>query len=165
MSSISSPGKAGFSSTLVPNMRITAEYTWTNALTFMHYVPTTTFESNSYNLGHYLEDNAKDLYVSADYSLWRTLRVKAYLNLSEKGPDHTALGTADRAGIPPFDPIVWESVRYGLSASAQLVNDLYVRLGYEWRDVRGEQDYLDRWTPSVYHGKTGTFRIGINYGF
>jgi len=157
--------KGGFSSTLVRNMRVVAEYTWTNALTFMHFVPTTTFESNGYNLGHYLEDNAKDLYISVDYSPLRTLRVKAYVNRSIKGPDHTGLGTMPRQNVFSFDPIVWESSRVGLSTSAQVVNDLYVRLGYEWRNVTGEQDYLDRWTPDVYHGKTGTFKIGLNYGF
>jgi hypothetical protein len=156
--------KAGFSTTLVPNMRLAAEYTWTNTLTFMHYVPTTTFESNRYNLGHYLEDNAKDLYVSLEYSPLRSLRIKAYVDHSVKGPDHTALGTP-RVGIVPFDPIVWESFRTGLLASFQVVNDLYMRLGYEWGNVSGEQEYLDRWTPEVYHGKTGTFRIGVNYGF
>ncbi|MEN8157890.1 MAG: hypothetical protein ABFS10_13145 [Bacteroidota bacterium] len=157
--------KAGLSSTMVPNMRVVAEYTWTNALTFMHYVPTTTFESNQYNLGHFLEDNAKELYLAAEYSLWRTLRVKAFMNRSLKGPDHTGLGTTPRMTITPFEPVVWESLRVGLFASAQLVNDLYVRMGYEWRNVTGEQPYLDRWTPEVYHGETGTFRLGINFGF
>jgi hypothetical protein len=157
--------KAGVSSTVIPNMRVVAEYTWTNCLTFMHYVPTITFESNQYNLGHYLEDNARDLYFSAEYSPLRTLRVKACLNHSLKGPDHTALGTLPRYNIVPFDPVVWESMRIGLLASVQLVNDLYLRLGYEWRNVTGEEETLDRWTPEVYHGKTGTLRMGLNYGF
>jgi len=157
--------KAGIASTLLPNTRLVAEYTWSNALTYMHNVPTTTFESNRYNLGHYLEDNAKDLYVAAEYSPWRTLRVKAYLNRSLKGPDHTELGTMPRPNIVSFDPLVWESTKLGILASVQLVNDLILRLGYEWRDVSGEQAYLDRWTPEEYHGTTGTFRFGINYGF
>ena len=46
-----------------PMPGLLTEYTWSNALAFMHNVPTTTFESNQYNLGHYLEDNAKDLYI------------------------------------------------------------------------------------------------------
>ena len=157
--------KAGLSSTLIPNLRLVAEYTWTNALTFMHYVPTTTFESNQYNLGHYLEDNAKDLYASISWSPWRTLSVKGYLNKSLKGPDHTALGTMPRASFPSFDPIVWESMKMGLLVKVQLVNDLCLRLGYEWRDVTGEQAYLERWTPDEYHGQTNTFHFGINYGF
>lgn len=156
--------KAGFSSTLLPNFRLAAEYTWTNALTFMHYVPTTTFESNQYNLGHYLEDNAKELYASLSWSPWRTLRVKGYMNKALKGPDHTALGTY-RLGIVPFEPIAWESMKIGLLATVQVVNDLTIRLGFEWRDVTGDQASLDRWTPDEYHGQTTTFRFGINYGF
>ncbi len=156
--------KAGFSSTIVRNMHVTAEYTWTNTLTFMHYVPTTTFESNQYNLGHYLEDNAKDLYASVSWRPWRTLNASIYVNHSVKGPDHTALGTP-RLGIVPFDPIVWESTRAGIRATVQVINGLNARLGLEWRNVSGDQAYLDRWTPGVYHGKTTTFRVGLNYGF
>ncbi len=157
--------KGGLATYILANTRIVAEYTWTNALTFMHYVPSTTYESNSYNLGHYLEDNAKDLYLSVDYRPWRTLNIKAYFNSSLKGPDHTELGTTDRVGITPFDPVVWESTRAGLLASMQIINDIYLRLAYEWRNVSGEQAYLDRWTPVVYHGKTGTWSFGLNYGF
>jgi len=157
--------KAGLSSTILPNFRLVAEYTWTNALAFKHMVPTTTFESNEYNLGHYLEDNAKDIYASVSWSPWRTLRLKAYLNKSLKGPDHTALGTMPRASSPPFDPVVWESMKVGLSVNVQLMNDLCLRLGYEIRDVSGEQAYLDRWTPEEYHGQTSTFHFGVNYGF
>jgi len=157
--------KGGMSTTILRDMRFVAEYTWTNCLTFMHYVPTTTFESNRYNLGHYLEDNAKDLYLAAEYRPWRTLLVKAYYNRSVKGPDHTELGTQPRDEVDPFVPIVWESARAGLSASAQVISDLYVRLGVEWRQVTGDQAYLDRWTPEEYHGTTTTVRLGLNYGF
>ncbi len=158
--------KAGVSSTILPDARIVAEYTWNNSLVFRHNITTTTFESNRYNLGHYLEDNAKDLYLSAEYRPLRTMQVRAYFNRSVKGPDHTELGSP-RTGpaIAPFDPIVWESVRFGLLTTVQLVNDLYLRVGYEWRNVTGEEEYLARWTPEVYHGRTGTLRIGLNYGF
>lgn len=157
--------KGGASAHLPFNLRLAAEYTWTNALTYMHYVPTTTYESNRYNLGHFLEDNARDLYLEASWSPWRTLRVKAWLRHSLKGPDHTELGTMPRPNIAPFDPVVWEDRRAGVLASVQLINDLCLRLGWEWRNVEGEQDNLDLWTPAVYHGTTSTLRFGINYGF
>ena len=147
------------------NSRIWAEYTWSNALVFRHDIPTTTFESNRYNLGHYLEDNARQLYLGVDYRPLRTLNIRMYYNRSEKGPDHTELGTTPRDEINPFDPIVWTSEKFGILATYQLINDLYVRLGYEWRNVSGEEAYLEQWTPVEYHGKTGTLRIGINYGF
>ena len=157
--------KVGAASTILPNIRLSAEYTWTNALTFMHNIPTTTFESNCYNLGHYLEDNAKQFYMSVEYRPIRAMNIKAYYTHSEKGPDHTALGTMPRAEIPPFDPIVWTSNQAGILATYQLINDLYVRLGYEWRNVTGDEAYLEQWTAEEYHGKTGTLRLGLNFGF
>ena len=151
--------------TILRNIRLSAEYTWTNALTFMHNIPTTTFESNRYNLGHYLEDNAKQFYMAVEYRPIRTLNIKAYYTHSEKGPDNTALGTMPRAEIPPFDPIVWTSNQAGILATYQLINDLYMRLGYEWRNVTGDEAYLEQWTAEEYHGKTGTLRLGLNFGF
>jgi len=157
--------KAGAATTVLPNTRIWTEYTWTNVLTFRHILPTTTFESNQYNLGHYLEDNARQFYLGLEYRPLRTLNIKAYYKNSEKGPDHTELGTMPRAQTAPFDPVVWQSVHLGILGTFQVINELYVRLGYEWRNVSGEAEYLDLWTPEEYHGKTGTFRIGLNYGF
>ena len=157
--------KVGASSTILPNIRFSTEYTWTNALTFMHNIPTTTFESNQYNLGHYLEDNAKQFYMGIEYRPIRTLNIKAYYTHAEKGPDHTALGTMPRAEISPYDPIVWTSNQAGILATYQLINDLYIRLGYEWRNVSGDEAYLEQWTANEYHGKTGTLRLGLNFGF
>ena len=77
----------------------------------------------------------------------------------------TALGTTPRDEIPPFEPIVWKSLSTGILATYQIVNDLYVRLGYEWRNVSGEQEYIEQWTAEEYHGKTGTLRLGMNFGF
>ncbi len=158
--------KGGMASTVIPDMRAVLEYTWTNSLTFRHRVSTLTYESNGYNLGHYLEDNAKDFYAALEYRPFRNLNLRAYYNRSVKGPDHTALGDP-RTGpvIAPFEPIVWESERLGVTATMQIINDLYMRLGYERRNVSGEQEYLEQWTPEVYHGRTGTLRVGVNYGF
>ena len=157
--------KIGASVTPIPLATIRAEYTWSNALVFMHYVPTTTFESNQYNLGHFLEDNARDIYFSLQIKPWYTLAITAYYNLSQKGPDHTALGTNPRYAIEPLTPIVWERQVVGIQAQMQIINDLYLRLGYRRSNVTGEQEFLDRWTPSVYHGLTGTLNVGLNYGF
>ncbi|PID92759.1 MAG: hypothetical protein CSA96_01765 [Bacteroidetes bacterium] len=156
--------KGGLSTTLIPNTRFVVEYTWSNALTYMHYVPTTTFESNRYNLGHYLEDNARELYLEAAWRPWRALNLKAWYRHASKGPDHSALGTS-RLGIVPFEPIVWESMHAGVLASLQLSNEFYLRLGYEWRRVSGEEAYIEQWTAGPYHGETGTWRMGINIGF
>ena len=154
-------------STLYPFsfIRIEAEYTWTNALAFRHYVITTTFESNRYNLGHYLEDNASELYTAIQFKPWRALRIKGYYVYSRKGPDHTAQGTLPRTTIAPLEPVVWESKRLGIKADLEVLNDVYFRLGYEWRNVTGDQSYVENWTPKVYRGKTNTVSLRMNIGF
>ena len=157
--------KVGVSNQHLPNTKFILEYTWSNSLVFMHYVTTTTFESNQYNLGHYLEDNAEELYAAVEFKPWRTVKIKGYYNLAQKGPDHTLLGTMPRIVLTPLEPIVWERRRAGISASLQLFHDLHLRMGYEWSHVSGEQEWIDIWTPEVYHGKTGTLNIGVNYGF
>jgi len=157
--------KGGMTTYLIPNLRLSAEYTWNNALVFRHYIPTTTFESNGYNLGSYIGDNAKELYLSALWKPWRTLNITAYFDQITKGPDHSLLGTAQRDAIEPFTPVVWESKRIGVLGSFELTNDLYLRLGYEFRNITGEEDYLELWTPEVERGKGGTVRMGLNVGF
>ena len=96
---------------------------------------------------------------------YHTLNVKLYFNQFVQGPDHTSLGTMPREEIPPFEPKVWESIKVGLLGTVQFINDLYAWIGYEWRNMEGGQSYMDRWAPDEYHVQTGTFRLGLNYGF
>ncbi len=152
-------------SNLVSNTFAGIEYTITNALTFKHIIPTTTFESNRYNLGHYLTDNAQDLYLTAGYKPYRNLVVQLSYNHSLKGPDHTSLGTMPRDKIKPFTPIVWEKNAVSLNISWQPINDLYLRLGYEWRNITGDTDALEMYTSEFWWGKTGTMSLGVNFGF
>ncbi|MCK7530301.1 MAG: hypothetical protein MZV63_04210 [Marinilabiliales bacterium] len=49
-------------------------------LTYQHNVPTTTFESNGYNLGHYLRDNSHEFYFS--------VLVKPFQNADNKKADY-----------------------------------------------------------------------------
>jgi hypothetical protein len=150
---------------LIPGIFAGFEYTISNALTFMHNVPTTTFESNRYNLGHYLKDNAKEIFVTAGYKPYRNLVVELSFTRAVKGPDHTELGTIPRNTIKSFTPEIWKSRSLAMNASWQPYNDLYIRLGYEWRNVTGDPAALEKYTPEYWRGETGTINIGINYGF
>lgn len=141
------------------------EYTISNALTFRHDVPTTTYESNRFNLGHYLTDNSKELFLSSGYKPLRNLLLRLSYTWAVKGPDHTELGTLPRASIKPFTPVEWESRSLAFQLSWQPVNDLYLRIGYEYRNVTGNEPSLKKYTPEFFWGKTGTFNAGINFGF
>lgn len=152
-------------SNLLPNTYAGFEYTNSNALIFRHNVPTLTFETNSFNMGHYLEDNAKEIFFQLGYRPIRNMDLNISWCRAEKGPDHTLLATMPRESIEPFTPVVWESDEIAINLSWQIINDIYIRLGYSLRNITGEQAYLDMWTPKFQQGKTGTINFGMNIGW
>ncbi|MGC9471536.1 MAG: hypothetical protein ACP5D1_08325, partial [Bacteroidales bacterium] len=109
---------------------LTLEYTRTNPLVYKHYLPTLTFESNRYNLGHYLHDNATELYVSADYTPLRGVFVKAAYLHARKGPDYTSIG-GSRLGLPFMETVEWENKTFSLEASWQVIHDGYVYFSWQ----------------------------------
>jgi hypothetical protein len=154
--------KAGFrlSNYPVMNISLTTEYTYSYPLTYQHYVPTLTFESNEYNLGHYLKDNSREWFVSLDYRPLRTLDIKLWFLDAIRGPDYTALGTP-RLGNPPLESIEWRNTSFGISGSYQIINDLYVWTSFVNSDISGDM----RWSPEYFYGRKSTFSVGGTLGF
>jgi hypothetical protein len=148
-------------SDLIPNTFITAEYTKSMPLTYKHNIPTTTFESNAYNLGHYLMDNSQEVYISLVHKPFKTLSLKvAYLH-AKKGKDYDEIG-GSRLGNPFMDTVEWQNKTFSFRASYQIINDGYVFLNYIHSDISGDQN---KYTAVVFHGKQSTVSFGANFGF
>ncbi len=154
--------KTGFRLSNYPlkDISLTTEFTYSYPLTYQHYVPTITFESNGYNLGHYLKDNSREWYVSLDYRPVRTLDIKLWFLDAIRGPDYTELG-GERVGNPPLESIEWQNTSFGLSGSYQVINDLYVWTSFTISDISGDV----RWSPEYFFGRKDTFNIGVTFGF
>jgi hypothetical protein len=154
--------KAGFRLSNLPvrDLSLTTEFTYSYPLAFQHYVPTLTFESNGYNLGHYLRDNSREWYVAFDYRPVRTLDIKLWFIDAVRGPDYTELGVS-RLGNPLLDTINWHNLTVGLRASYQIINDLYSWVSFVYSDVSGDV----RWSPEYFFGKKRTVNIGVTFGF
>ncbi len=148
-------------SDLIPNTFITAEYTKSMPLTYQHNIPTTTFESNGYNLGHYLMDNSQVIYFSAQVKPYRTLSLKLSYLHAQKGKDYDELG-GSRLGNPYMDSVEWENKSVAFRASYQIINDGYIFLNYVYSNISGD---LDKYTTAVFHGKQSTISLGANFGF
>ena len=153
--------KGGFrANNLIDNTYLGLEYIWSNALAFRHYVPTLTYESNRYNLGHYLGDNAQELCLYAGYKPFPNTDISISYTYGFKGPDHTALNTP-RIGIKPFIPVIWETDVFEMKGNWQIINDVWLTIGYSYQNIRGEQEYLDLYTPVFMQGRKGLMNIGI----
>ncbi|MFC2151800.1 hypothetical protein ACFLSE_04665 [Bacteroidota bacterium] len=146
---------------LIPNTFLTAEYTKSMPLSYKHNIPTTTFESNGYNLGHYLMDNSQEVYVSIMHKPYKTISLKLSYLHAKKGKDYDDLG-GSRIGNPFMDSVEWENKSISFRASYQIINDGYVFLNYMNSNISGDQS---KYTASVFHGKQNTISFGANFGF
>ena len=144
------------------NLDLTGEWTRSNSNVFRHPVNTLTYESNQYNLGHYMTDNAREYYFALGYRPVRGLHLMLSYLFAQKGPDHTELGT-DRLGIPFLESVEWENKTFRFRARYQIINDAYFYGEYRYSNISGNE--LDKYTHPLWHGKTNTFTIGANFGF
>jgi hypothetical protein len=154
--------KTGFrlSNYPVRNLSLTTEFTYTYPLTCQHYVPTITFESNNYNLGHYLKDNSREWYIAFDYRPLRAMDIKIFFIDAVRGPDYTESG-GSRLGNPPLDTINWQNRSTGIKASYQIINDLYVWGSFVYSYITGD----NRWIAEYYYDKKNTLNVGVTVGF
>lgn len=144
----------------VSNMTLGAEFTYTYPLTFQHYVPTLTFETNRYNLGHYLKDNSREWYFTMGYRPLPTLGVKVWFSDAVRGPDYTLLATP-RVGNPPLASVEWSNRSFGLSADYQVINDVYMWFSLVRSDISGDATLA----PVYFQGEKVSVNFGLTVGF
>jgi hypothetical protein len=154
--------KAGFRLTDLPfpNLSFTTEFTYTYPLTYQHNVPTTTFETSGYNMGHYLKDNSREWYLALDYRPLRAMDINLFFSDAVRGPDYNELG-GSRVGNPPLASTEWHNTSVGVKASYQVINDLYTWVSVAGSNITGDV----RWSPDYFYGKKNTLNFGVTAGF
>lgn len=158
----------------VKNMSLTYEMTYTKPMTYQHRVPITTFETNRFNLGHYLRDNSRDYYVALRYAPYAAWQLTASYLLAEKGNvyiyEHGSEVPADRN--PVLNDISWRNQNLRIKAEWFPLVNLRVFAEYQYSHINGydtdekpAQHYLNLFTPDYLHGETNTLIMGFGYGF
>ncbi len=161
-------GKIGgrLSNFIVDNLFLTAEYTHTNPITYRHYVNTSTFASNLYNLGHYLGDNSQELFLSAGYKPLAKLTAEISWSAAQKGyeyPYTTIPGSGSGKGNPFIQYVYWEATELGVKAQYQLINDCYLNAGVIISNHHGVD--VNTYSQPYFRGKRTTISVGANIGF
>ena len=146
------------------NLSLILEYTRNNPMAYRHFVPTTTFASNSYNLGHYLNDNAEEFYLGLIYKPISRLHVRASLGVVRKGTSYAYNQGRDGTGL---GFITTEQIRrYDLQfrVSYSVAQDVNVMLGYQYLKETGNQAY--QFLPAPY-GADGPHHLslGLTIGY
>ncbi len=164
----------------VKDLLLMAEFTRTNALVYDQSYPTHTWASNGYNLGHYLGDNAQEVYVALAYKPVRGLSLTlSYVNATKYNDyDYVRKYVFDIISQKPFDEKVWRSDEVKLHAVYEVVNNAYAFVDLGWSNVSGfdvandvvgaeirldAEGYLKRYTPAFYWGENVTVKMGFSF--
>ncbi len=144
----------------LPNVHLTAEYTRTHPWTYRHQIESTTFASNQYNLGHYLGENADEIFGAITVQPWRTLSIKASAWRARKGPEHVYAiisGNANVTGLQTLSTVNWEQIGAELKANWEVINDLHLFVGLTLLQNTGETTYA----PEYLQNNTTTAEAGF----
>lgn len=156
------------------NLSVNYEFTHTNPLTFKHRIEATTFATNKYGLGHYMKDNSREHVVSATYKPLPRLHIRARYQHAWHGNDYqyNINYPVPIDELPILKDKTWERESFGLTASYEFFNNVYLKLFYEYSHVKGfdvdgltAEDYLMLFSPQFYHGKQSTVGVQFNLGF
>ena len=147
----------------VRNLAVTGEYTMTQPGTYQHFISTTTYASNRYNMGHYMRDNSQEIYAALLWKPLRGLQVNASYTLAEHGDDviYGDVSGSDIVRVPFLENKTWQSYQFDLMARYELVSGIYFWMQYLNTDRRGDL----RFGPQILHGRTNSFVTGLNIGF
>ncbi len=158
--------KVGFKLNNFPirNTYLIAEYTRTNPWTYRHQIETTTYASNSYNLGHYLGENSDEIYLEGGFRIFRGLKASLAYTIARKAPEHiyqVINGEGNVKGLPFMETVAWKNQTIEGAIRYEIVNDGYIFAKVTLSDITGD----DYYTPEFYRGKQTTISGGINFGF
>ena len=174
----------------IPNMSAVVEYTRSNILNYKHSISLLTYASNSYNLGHYLGDNAQEIYAALQFKPMRGLDFKLTYTDAKHGNEYDYIRRGISNGIqgkvddiisqPSLGEIIWSNKSYAFQGLYEAFNNVYVIFRAEMSNIQayeptkeltfGEhrmtaQQTLDYFTPAYLQGKQLTFTGGISFGF
>jgi len=150
----------------VHDVFLTAEYTRTNPVVYRHYISTSTFASNLYNLGHYLGDNSQEIFFSAGYKPFARLTAEISWSIAQRGeeyPYNTIPGTGSGKGDPFIQLVYWQAKELNLHAQYQVIHDCYLFAGLLISDHHGVD--VGTYTQPYFRGKKTTINVGANIGF
>jgi hypothetical protein len=152
----------GISTVDLPLRHLTAtvEYTRINPFVYDNYIPTQVYQNNGYNLGHWMGNNADQLYFSLNYRFLRGLQARVYYaGIRKADLVDTAWQYDGRHRSPDF--LFGKNRRnytqFGGEVRYEITHDLFARLDY--------------FSQQEYRLETGTTRrltqatFGLNYGF
>lgn len=146
---------------LVNDLTLRIEYTRINPFAYIHYIPSLTYQSDSYNLGHWMGHNGNLLYFSLKYRILRGLQTKLWFQSISKGGEGTPVQQWDTSIPQPkfLFGLNTNYAYYGINVNYEFIHDLHLRVKYRYSSIKTEYE-------EGKFSKEGfsTFKLALYYG-
>ena len=127
----------------VENLTLTAEYTKIYPFVYNHFISTTTYESASYTLGHWIGNNADQIYGSLNYRFIRGFQATLWGQYVRKGEEGSAEQQIDIQPQPPFLFGLRTNYTYfGFWVKYELIHELFVKGIFQYTKTSRQQTDL-----------------------
>ena len=178
----------------VKGLSLKAEFMRSYIACYTHSIDALTWASNSYNMGHYMGDNAQSIYAELSYRPIRGMLLRmsytndtkynsyAYLrNYRQDGQVVRDGGISETLAQKPFDKAIFRNDVWRLDGMYEVHPNMFVTVAVEYNHARGydnlnenaissedignAQYYLNKYMPLYYHGKNISLSAGFSFGF
>ena len=178
----------------IKGLSLKAEFMRSYIACYTHSIDVLTYASNSFNMGHYMGDNAQSIYAELAYRPIRGMLLKlsytndvkynsyAYLR-AYRGPDGVIRdgGISQTIAEKPFDHAIYRNDALRFDGVYEVHPNMYLTLSMEYNNAQGfdnqktnallsedvgdAQHYLDTFCPLFYQGKNFTTSLAFSFGF
>lgn len=150
---------------------------------YTHSIDVLTWASNSYNMGHYMGDNAQSIYAELAYRPVRGLLLKLSYTNDMKYNSYSYLrdNISETIAQEPFDHCIYRNDEVRFDGIYEAHPNMYLRLSIGYNNAQGfdnlksdplpseyigtAQQYLDAFCPLYYQGKNLTISGSFSFGF
>ena len=144
---------------LLDNLTIKLEYSKIYPYVYQHYINTTTFESNSYVMGHWMNNNADQVYGSLTYRFIRGLEALVWARYIRQG-ERADESQQFELPQPPFLFGLRTNYTYlGGQIKFEILHDLFARANYQYLKTSKQQENL-----SFVDETNNEFYFAVYYG-
>jgi hypothetical protein len=141
------------------NLTLKLEYSKIYPYVYQHYIPTTTYESASYVLGHWMGNNSDQVYLSLNYRFIRGLEALTWFRYIRQGE----AGSKDGQYTQPQPPFLFglrtNYTYLGAQVKYEILHELFVRARYQFLKTSRQQEDLSFKDKNMHE-----FHFAVYYG-
>ena len=167
----------------VKGLSLKAEFVRSYIASYIHSIEVLDYITNSFDMGHYLGDNAQSIYAELAYRPIRGMLIKASYTNDTKYNSYAYLRNNISATIAqkPFDHAIFRNEVVQLDGVYEVHPNMYMTLTLQYNHARGfdniktdalpsedignAQYYLDKYMPRYFQGKNLSVSAAFSFGF